>query len=403
MAMTVGEHLYKLLRPSTKEVHMNVGNIDVHHAQVISPNSTKPHLIQTTATLDLATHSASIEWYSLSSTNPTEPFASCTVTYEDPATWQREWDRISHLIISRADELSRLASTGAATRLNRKMAYTLFGNVVDYADKYRGMHSVVQHDFEAVADITLAPEAHGVWHSAPHFIDSVFHVGGLVLNGGGVVDARDSFYVTHGWGSCRMLDRFVPGASYRSYVRMAPTGEQNMYSGDVYVLQDGKVVGMMGDMRFRRIPRVLMNRFFSPSEGPVTEKVVQTRAVQPVVAPIPVVKVPEMVTPPKTPEPVIVLPKQETAPTPPKEVAPEASTMESSVVTDCLALISRESGLDISSLTDEASFIELGVDSLMSLVLSEKFRSELQLDVKSSLFLECANIGALKEWLNEYC
>lgn len=44
----------------------------------------------------------------------------------------------------------------------------------------------------------------------------------------------------------------------------------------------------------------------------------------------------------------------------------------------------------------------MGIDSLMSLVLSEKFKTELQLEVKSSLFLECPNIGALKEWLNEY-
>lgn len=49
------------------------------------------------------------------------------------------------------------------------------------------------------------------------------------------------------------------------------------------------------------------------------------------------------------------------------------------------------------ALHDEASFIELGVDSLMSLVLFEKFKSELQLDVKSELFFECPNLGALTE------
>jgi asperthecin polyketide synthase len=54
-------------------------------------------------------------------------------------------------------------------------------------------------------------------------------------------------------------------------------------------------------------------------------------------------------------------------------------------------------------LTDDTSFVELGVDSLMSLVLSEKFRSDLQLEVKSSLFIECPSIGDLKGWLEEYC
>lgn len=97
-----------------------------------------------------------------------------------------------------ADEVGRLASAGEAARLDRKTAYTLFGNVVDYADKYRGVRSVVMSDLEAVANVELAPEQHGVWHSAPHFIDSAFHVGGLVLKAGLAVDAREAFYVTPG-------------------------------------------------------------------------------------------------------------------------------------------------------------------------------------------------------------
>jgi asperthecin polyketide synthase len=73
------------------------------------------------------------------------------------------------------------------------------------------------------------------------------------------------------------------------------------------------------------------------------------------------------------------------------------------VIDDCLKLIAREAGLEPDQLTDDASFVELGVDSLMSLVLSEKFRTELQLEVKSSLFLEYTRIGELRGWLEQYC
>jgi asperthecin polyketide synthase len=73
------------------------------------------------------------------------------------------------------------------------------------------------------------------------------------------------------------------------------------------------------------------------------------------------------------------------------------------VVGQCLQLMARETGLDIGDLTADASFVQLGIDSLMSLVLSEKFRAELGIEVKSSLFLECPTIGDMTSWLEQYC
>jgi hypothetical protein len=51
-------------------------------------------------------------------------------------------------------------------------------------------------------------------------------------------------------------------------------------------------------------------------------------------------------------------------------------------------LIADETALELGDLHDEASFAELGVDSLMSLVISEKFREDLGIIVSGSLFLE---------------
>jgi asperthecin polyketide synthase len=76
---------------------------------------------------------------------------------------------------------------------------------------------------------------------------------------------------------------------------------------------------------------------------------------------------------------------------------------ESGIIGDCIGLIARETGLEVSEITDETTFVQIGVDSLMSLVLAEKFRSELQLDIKSSLFLDCLTIGDLKGWMEQYC
>lgn len=50
---------------------------------------------------------------------------------------------------------------------------------------------------------------------------------------------------------------------------------------------------------------------------------------------------------------------------------------------------------------NSASFVELGIDSLMSLVLPEKFKMELGLDVKGPDFIECSTIGELNGWLDQ--
>lgn len=415
MALTLGEYIYKYLDPSSQntELHMNVSDMVVLHAQVVSPDSTKEHLICVDADLDWATQQAHLRFFAPTGpSDPAEPFATCTVRYEHASAWAREWRRVSHLVRSR---IAAVHAHEAGNRVGRALAYSLFGNVVDYAPKYRGMRSVTMVGAEAVADVALFAEQLGTWHSPPHYIDSVCHVGGFVLNAG--EDYRESFYVTPGWGSFRMMGRMRGGETYQSYVRMAPTGEQNMFSGDVYILQGEEIVGVMEEMKFRRVARVLMNRFFSPAEGggagaghhDASVKKVKAVAPKPLPTPLPV----PAPAPRHTPAPLVVL----SAPTPPA-FSPSPSPViltppqtdeesldgeENSTVQEALLLICRESGLEMEQLKDEALFAEVGIDSLMSLVLAEKFRSELQLEVKSSLFLECANVKAFKEWLADYC
>lgn len=73
-----------------------------------------------------------------------------------------------------------------------------------------------------------------------------------------------------------------------------------------------------------------------------------------------------------------------------------------SITGRAIALIADEAVLELSELKDEASFAELGVESLMSLVIAEEFREQLQVTVRGSLLLEYPTVGDLKVWLREY-
>lgn len=418
MALTVGEYLYKRMVPAAKTVSMNVSDMLVEHAQVVMSNREGAQLLQVEAEMELEDLTTAVRWYNLDDigNRSEEPYATATVRYEDPDDWVAEFNRMSWLVDSRVEALTAMVPGGSASRLSRGLTYTLFENVVDYSEKYRGMHSVVIHELEAYADVILEPERHGTWHTPPHWIDSLFHVGGFVMNGSEASNTKDFFYVTNGWSSCRMAKPAVAGGSYRSYVRMSPASEANMFSGDVYVMQDGTVVGMMGGMRFRRVNRILMDRFFSPPDATAGAKATPakpkaTPKPKPVASQSAPSKVKSIVQAPKPAVEKVVEDEEKIEAAPAGDVdskgaATNASTapvgeMPGGIVGDALKLIAKETGLDLSDLTDEATFVELGVDSLTSLVLAETFKKQLSLEVKSSLFIECLNIGDLKVWLEE--
>ncbi|KAL4801099.1 ketoacyl-synt-domain-containing protein [Aspergillus venezuelensis] len=372
MALAVGEYLSRKLVPQAK-VHMNVCDLEVLHAQPLALE----------AQLDLDAQAMSLAWYNVSAETgerAAEWFASPSVRLENADAWAAEWNRTAHLVMGRIEALRQLATNGVANRISKRLAYTLFKNVVDYADWYRGIDSVMMHEYEAVANITLVPDRHGSWHTPPHWIDSVCHLAGLVMNGSDASNTQDFFYVTPGSDSFRLLRPLEPGAKYASYVRMfpLPTEAGNMYAGDVYILQDAVII-------------VLMNRFFSPPAadkarihdtdpgmkpvplGPVASTGSSTlntsHARTPLTATGPKMRVlpqqPGRVHPESDSEPTDSTTSHSTADT---STLTEADSADPELVGQCIKIIARESKLALSDLTDDASISNLGVDSLMALV-----------------------------------
>ncbi|KAJ5711073.1 Acyl transferase/acyl hydrolase/lysophospholipase [Penicillium malachiteum] len=418
IVFTLGRYLLKKMRPDIKDPQMNIANLEVLQGLVANKDRSKPQRIRVSAaTTDINSGVVSLYWYNLSKEGD-DAFASATLFFEDANAWKTSWSPLAHLINSRIEELGRLAECGEATRFSHNMAYQLFAhNLVDYAQQYRGMKSVVLHGFEAYADVVLAKDDHGSWTVPPFYIDSVAHLAGFIMNVSDAVDTKNNFCVTPGWKTLRFACKLVAGASYRSYVKMIPTAEDpSVYLGDVYILQEGVIVGMVGGIKFRRYPRLLLNRFFSVPDAGGAHSSTSTvaKAIKPAAASVPV-SVPTVTAavgfglpPPPTAAVASMAapaPVQETMkPTPaPAPAATNTATVNpDSTTAKAIALIAKEGGLDPADMSDDALFVNLGVDSLMSLVISEKFRDELGITVSGSLFLEYPTIGDLRAWLMEY-
>lgn len=113
--------------------------------------------------------------------------------------------------------------------------------------------------------------------------------------------------------------------------------------------------------------------------------------------------------PPKTgaPSPMI-----KAAPAAAKAVAPKAAVVaapkaptpvaSSNVAfktwTSVLGVISEESGVAVSDLTDDSHFADMGVDSLLALIVASRCREELSLELESAMFMEYPTVKALKDW-----
>ncbi|KAK8076008.1 hypothetical protein PG994_003280 [Apiospora phragmitis] len=430
IAYTLGSYLYKKMNPASNgDIGMNIADLEVVKGLVAQKNTKVSQIIQVTlSTENISSGRAQLKWQNVNSAGVPDgdPFATASLHFGEKSAWLNAWLPQSHFVLGRIEALEALAARGVANRLSHSMAYLLFANnLVDYAPKYRGMQSVVVHGLEAFADVTLTTEKGGTWTVPPYFIDSVAHLAGFVMNVSDAINTKANYCVTPGWSSMRFAKPLTAGAQYRSYVKMIPTlDDPTVYLGDVYILQDNIIIGVVGAIQFRRYPRILLNRFFSaPDEAgsSSSSKGAATKAPAKAIMAAPTPAATQQASPTaavasdassvsttkssETSGATSTTTTASTTPSPsptPDPVVAGGDSDSNSIAAKAVALVAKEAGIDYADLNDEASFAELGIDSLMSLVISEKFREELNVVVSGSLFLEYPTIGDLRGWLVEY-
>lgn len=88
----------------------------------------------------------------------------------------------------------------------------------------------------------------------------------------------------------------------------------------------------------------------------------------------------------------------------PPVAAPRASVktpIQPSFVTQALSVVAAETGIELSELTDDTAFADLGVDSLLSLTVAGELREKFGLEIESSVFTDCPTVKDLKQFLGQ--
>ena len=310
---------------------------------------------------------------------------------------------------SRIAVLNDLAASGNADKLTTNLAYSLFGKLVGYSDMYRTMKSVILNEDEAVAEVEFPADTAGTWTVPPHFIDGCVSLSGFILNGGTHFDDTKYFYITPFWKSMRFAKPLAPGGRYLAYVRMVPAENHN-FVGDVYILHGDEIVGVVEAIVFTQWPRVMLDRFFSPpptkaaSKAPDASQVAlhlaslgssattsKTQSVQPSRFAGDSKVVTGLSSPPSLARSVQ---SQESECESPPPNAPASDS-----VVHAFEIIAEELAIDVRMLTDDGFIADFGLDSLMSLVLSQRLREELKIEIRDAFFLEVSTFRELKTLL----
>lgn len=200
-----------------------------------------------------------------------QDLAHCSVSFEFMPNWVSQWSNDTALIKSRIENLHMRAQTetsgGDVVLMHRERSYQLFQSFVDYAPLYQNMAQVIcdNKPLEATADLAFQPDPR-TDNTGPYYLDGSCHLSGFVCNA--VEQDRDkNAYISHGWKAMKLSSGFRPaqGADIISYVHMKPSPEdKTVLSGDVFVLQDKKNVGIWEGVQFKRIPRRVLNVFLPP-------------------------------------------------------------------------------------------------------------------------------------------
>ena len=371
IGLTVAQYMFRRIwdaNPETPIPGMNVRDMEV--PQGLVAKSGTEQILKITAKADRAANRVNFSF----STGKTE-HALCVVEFGDKAAWELEWSRSAYLVEDRTKALHARAEDGLANILSSGMAYKLFEALVDYAEPYRGMRRVVfdAKNVEATAKVVLQPVIEGQnFVCPPYWIDSVGHLGGFCVNANDELDSKTQVYISHGWESMRLARPLEAGKEYKTYVRMLP-GEAKMVVGDVYLFDGDTVIGVFGGLRFQCIPRRLLEMMLPSPNG---AKKAAAAPVEQVQTTIKATAASEKVT-----------------------VKVTHSKASPSVTSQTMDIIAEECGVALSELAEGNSFADLGVDSLMQLAISGRMRESLDLDIPSTLFVDCPTIGSLKAYL----
>ncbi|XPT03478.1 Noranthrone synthase [Ascochyta lentis] len=429
IGLVLGNYIMKRLRPGRPGMTV-VADLVVDKALI--PHGLAPQLLRSKVTLEWPAKAAGLvkearcEFYSVDATGkPTTNHSWCKLQFVDgpnvlkpiQAEVPRYQERIQHLRagVKRGDFVHYTGRSG----------YKLMSNVAHFHPDYKLLDNVIfdESTMEACSTVNTAKiTSKGDFAAHPAYVDAITQLGGFSLNAQDSTDIDVSVFVNHGWESFQIFEAAQPDKTYDLYTQMKHH-KADLYHGDTVVLDGAKVVAFFKGLSLRNVQRKVLRMVLQQNLDKANRLAGKPVTKAPVVSAAPISKTPsktqdttvrtpavekKLAAPPKpqTATPVIpATPAVSVTPAVPATTPINAATgtveQTSSKAHEALVIIAEESGIDISEMTDETIFADVGIDSLMSMVIGSRLREEMDLDLDTdfSIFADFPTVKSLKVFL----
>lgn len=390
--MTLAGHIYRKIN-KTGDIGMDVRALEITKPLIAKGRDQKQQqILRMTAAAERPLKLVRISYNSVSADGSLgDLHATCSVEFGETKSWVEDWSRLAYLFRSRIDVLAEGAKAGRYQKMNRQLAYEGFSSFVEYDKQYHGMKEVImdQKNFEATSILEFqSSDEEGDFEMNPHFIDNISHLSGFILNGSGAVDTQKQVYVSHGWKSLQIARPLSSRKSYRNYVKMH-AGQKQTMEGDVFVFEGDEMVALIAGVKFQAISRSVIDRLLPPINGATARSSRSPTTAGTLVNGSKPLREPGILT---QQDPTPMNARRDIA-------APVRQPQEEyeAIVDGFKGIMAEELGLEPSELQDGASFVALGLDSLMSLSITGRIREELDLEmVPTSLFTDHPTVGEAK-------
>ncbi|KAL5113728.1 hypothetical protein ACEQ8H_008401 [Pleosporales sp. CAS-2024a] len=305
--------------------------------------------------------------------------ASYVVAYGSTPTLQTLRDQAVQ-ITTAIQTIQEELVAGISYRFNSSMIYRMVAALADFDRGYRGLKEIVLNSESmtatSIVDLSILPKnAHSQSFVAhPAYVDSFSQLAGFVINANEACDLEAECFVNHGWGSFVLYEDINENGVYRAYAKMEKK-ENRIWQGTLVVLRDERVVAIFKDITLQGIPPRLLHQVLSSASKTQSQK---NQGLSDH-------------SPPPYQDGVAVK-------SPSTMRIEEKNARLRSDSAKILAIISEESGIDSADLHDDMQLVDLGIDSLLSLVITSRLRDDLQFDLGpvTSFFDEFKTLKQLK-------
>ncbi|EGX97261.1 polyketide synthase, putative [Cordyceps militaris CM01] len=362
IGFSLGTYALKRFRSAFLGAIINVSHMDIDKALIGSAKHKQ--FLRCTAKFDLQKMQATCVFSTHDENgNRMHQHATCRIICVDDSNRARLQSQLPQTKV-RFEEMRRNCANGKTFRFNNAMAYNMVSKLAEFDPDYQCVDETVydNENFEAACTS-----------------------GGFTMNANESTNLEKDVFVNHGWDGFELYETIREDCQYHTHVKMSPA-ENGQWKGDIVIFTGDRIVGFVQGVCLQGVPRRVLKYILSSSAGPPKATSGSPKSAH---APVPVQEKSQTALNPKS----NILPTGSPGPS----AVPAASRhADGGLAQKVIEVIAGQALVDPKTITDDTNFNDIGIDSLLMLMISGSLVEELGITIQPTFFVDNPTVGSVR-------